>query len=206
MSLGYPNGYLTSLIQHFLSTQLNQDMPEGLRPEVSLTGDKLKVFGSAAATFYAPSDRSGRHGMMTERIRAVSDWRGEGLRNDTVFLSNGTDLPGMPGLYVARVWLFFSFQHDDLLYPCALVEKFQTVGDTTDRNMGMWVVKPDIGHDGYPVTAVVRIDSILRAAHLMPVFGKDPIPIGFDRTDTLDAFAAFYVNKFIDHHAHEFLH
>lgn len=205
-SLGYPDGYLMSLIEQFLSTQLNQDLPEGLRPGVMLTGDKLKVFGSATATFYAPSDRSGRHGMMTERIRATPNWRGEGLRNDTVFLSNGVDLPGMHGLRIARVRLLFSFQHDDLLYPCALVETFQTVGDAPDHNTGMWVVKPEIGTDGYPVTTVVRIDSILRAAHLMPIFGKDHIPIDFDRTATLDAFAGYYVNKFIDHHAHEFLH
>jgi hypothetical protein len=29
------------------------------------------------------------------------------------------------------------------------------------------------------------------------------LPVGFDYSDSLDAFSAFYVNKYIDHHPNE---
>ncbi|KAJ7205786.1 hypothetical protein GGX14DRAFT_367812 [Mycena pura] len=41
--------------------------------------------------------------------------------------------------------------------------------------------------------------SILRAAHLIPVYGSDFISeTNFDSTDSLDAFQAFYVSKYTD--------
>ncbi|KAJ7200880.1 hypothetical protein GGX14DRAFT_371962, partial [Mycena pura] len=50
---------------------------------------------------------------------------------------------------------------------------------------------------------VQHIDSILRAAHLIPVYGSesDFIPeTNFDSTDSLDT---FYVSKYADYPAHE---
>ncbi|KAJ6483663.1 hypothetical protein DFH09DRAFT_949795 [Mycena vulgaris] len=35
----------------------------------------------------------------------------------------------------------------------------------------------------------------LRAAHLIPVYGDDPVPRHFKHTSSLDSFAAFYINK-----------
>ena len=46
----------------------------------------------------------------------------------------------MRGLDVARVQLFFSFSHDGIEYPCALVHWFSREGDLPSVNTGMWVV------------------------------------------------------------------
>lgn len=52
--------------------------------------------------------------------------------------------------------------------------------------------------------ALVHIDSLLRGAHLIGVAGKEFVPVDdFDFSDSLDAFKAFYVNKYADHHFHE---
>ncbi|OCH89124.1 hypothetical protein OBBRIDRAFT_733116 [Obba rivulosa] len=45
--------------------------------------------------------------------------------------------------------------------------------------------------------------ELLRGAHLMGVAGEEMIPRDFRYTNTLDAFQAFYVNKYVDHQAHE---
>jgi hypothetical protein len=39
-------------------------------------------------------------------------------------------LPGVRGLYIARVMCFFSFKDFGLQYKCALVQWFTTVGDS----------------------------------------------------------------------------
>jgi hypothetical protein len=68
----------------------------------------------------------------------------------------------------------------------------------------MWIVEPDFNADGEPSLAVVHLDCMLRGVHLIGVAANDFIPIrDFDFSDSLDAFSAFYVNKYADHHAHE---
>ncbi|TFK60106.1 hypothetical protein BDN72DRAFT_779830 [Pluteus cervinus] len=67
----------------------------------------------------------------------------------------------------------------------------------------MWMVEPDFDGNGLLVEDVIHIDSILRCAHLMPIAGQERVPSYLSHTDTLDAFQAFYVNKYIDHHAFE---
>ena len=51
--------------------------------------------------------------------------------------------------------------------------------------------------------SVIHLDTILRGAHLMGIAGSHPIPHQLKYTDSLDAFKSFYVNKYIDYHAHE---
>ena len=68
---------------------------------------------------------------------------------------------------------------------------------------GMWVVKPDILDDGTPRTAVIHLDSIVRLAHLLPIYGEEQAPRGVKYTDSLDSFSEFYINKFADHHVFE---
>ena len=53
--------------------------------------------------------------------------------------------------------------------------------------------------------SVIHIDAFLRGVHLLPIFGSNFLPITFDYTQTLDAFQAYYVNRFADHHAHEII-
>ena len=54
-------------------------------------------------------------------------------------------------------------------------------------------------------TAHVSSSSFIQGVHLLPVYGSDFLPINFDYTLTLDAFQAYYINHFADHHAHEIL-
>ena len=164
---------------------------------------KISVYPSAVATFHAPSDISGIGGMHRERIRAVKSWR-KGLgRYDTIFVNTDSSIEGMQGLEIARVRLFFSFSHDGIKYPCALVRWFSRLGDSPDDNTGMWVVEPDTLDDGEPFMSIIHLDAIVRASHLLPVFGQGRVSKTIQFSDTLDTFTRFYVNKYIDHHAFE---
>jgi len=113
-------------------------------------------------------------------------------------------MPGMKGLEIARVHLFFSFEVGDDFFSCALVHEFYKPFDDPDPDNGMWIVEPDHDSDEYRIMSVVHLDSIVRAAHLLPVFkGNVAIPREINFSNTLDVFAAFYVNKYIDYHAFE---
>ena len=108
----------------------------------------------------------------------------------------------MGGLLVARALLFFSFIIAGELHQCALVHWFSTFGDQPDSDNGMWVVTPDyFGTDRN--VSVIHIDSIVLAAHLLPIFDQQPLPHTLNYTKTLDSFQGFYVNKYIDYHAYE---
>ncbi|KAF8553111.1 hypothetical protein OG21DRAFT_1414849, partial [Imleria badia] len=47
------------------------------------------------------------------------------------------------------------------------------------------------------------IDTIYRAAHLIPVYGKHFVPPFLHPMQSYDSFRLFYVNKFADHHSFE---
>ena len=84
----------------------NRPIPDDLAVRLDFTG-KIRVFHSAIACFYAPSDLCGPAGMYRQRIRSNPSWYGC-PRRDTVFVVQDEDRPGMDGLLVARVHLFFS--------------------------------------------------------------------------------------------------
>jgi hypothetical protein len=67
----------------------------------------------------------------------------------------------------------------------------------------MWMVEPEFYYDGTPFTAIIHLDCILRGAHLIGSYGADFLPHYFSFLDSFDALKAFYVNKYIDHHANE---
>ena len=119
-----------------------------------------------------------------------------------------SDQAGFCGLNVAHVCTFFSVEFQGTIFPCALVHWFSHVGNEPDPVTGMWRVRPDFdttsGDSNCPVLAVISLDSIFRAAHLIGCSGSRRIPHhGFDHTKALDSFRTFYVNKYADHHAHE---
>jgi hypothetical protein len=114
------------------------------------------------------------------------------------------DKPGMRGMNVARIQLFFSFAHNGKEYPCALVDWFSRMGRSRDSEMGMWKVRPDI-RQGQCLCSVIHLDSFLCGAHLLPIFGKIFLPINFDYSYSLDGFAGYYINHFADHHSHEII-
>lgn len=108
----------------------------------------------------------------------------------------------MSGLLVARVLLFFSFDFHDEPHKCALVHWFSVFGDEPDPDNGMWIVTPDYEGNARNIS-VISVDSIFRAAHLMPIFGPEFMDRDVNYTETLDLFHGFYVNKHIDYHAYE---
>lgn len=164
---------------------------------------RVRVFRSAVATYYAPSDLSGVGGMHREHIRATPTWRRGPPRYDCVYISKDPSQDGFRGLFVGRVRLFFSFRLNNREVECALIEEFSEVSDEPDEETGMWIVAPDLDYDGSRTMSVVLLDSILRAAHLIGVAGEHLLPRNFPFSESLDAFNTFYVNKYADHHAHE---
>ncbi|TFK59591.1 hypothetical protein BDN72DRAFT_905705 [Pluteus cervinus] len=163
-----------------------------------------RMYTSARAVFYAPSDLSGIGGMHHERIRATASWYRGPPRYDCVFIGDtDSEEPGFWGFHVARVRLFFSFKHGDTTYPCALIHWFSPIGYDADWVTGMWRIKPDYHQDGTPVLGVVSVDAIYRGAHLIGCAGDEFLPKDFDKSESLDSFKSFYVNKYADHHAHE---
>ncbi|KII83568.1 hypothetical protein PLICRDRAFT_180341 [Plicaturopsis crispa FD-325 SS-3] len=200
---------LPELTRRFLYDQLH--------PDAELTADdvpldqcprilgKISVFHSAVARFYAPSDFCGSGGMYRERIRANPDWRGEYARYDTVFVVTDAEQPGMCGMAIGRLRLLYSFTHDGVDYPCALVEWLVPFEDRPDDITGMWMVKHEYEGNGRPSMAVIHLDCIARAAHLIGVYGSSFMPENFHFSYSLGVFRAYYVNRYIDHHTHEFL-
>ena len=200
---------LPDLVRRFLYQRENPDLlillgnvPLDVCP--TLFGTKVRVYPSAIATFFAPSDKSGTRGMFRERIRAVSSWRKGPPRHDCVFVEQDGDLKGFAGLLIARVRAFLSIKHKKVVHPCALVSWYSAIGDEPCPDTKMWKVRPDLNHVGHPVLDIIHLDTILRNAHLMGVSdGPTRLPHNFRFHDSLDSFQAFYVNKFIDYHTHE---
>ncbi|KAF8225982.1 hypothetical protein L208DRAFT_1304283 [Tricholoma matsutake] len=141
--------------------------------------------------------------MYQERIRSVSSWHRGPEHHDCVFVEHDPELPGFRGLYAVHVQMFFKIKHCSVTYPCALLTWFSVVGDAPCPDTGMWIVEPDLDRTGWRIMSVVHIDTILRGAHLMGRADKHSIPRHLKHTDSLYAFKSFYVNKYIDYHAHE---
>ncbi|KAI0069827.1 hypothetical protein K474DRAFT_1680629 [Panus rudis PR-1116 ss-1] len=190
---------LADLVVDYLSTQDWSSLPNAtssssLIPSLDEIQHRVCVMRSATAVFYAPSDPSGRQGMKSERIRATPRWRGGPGRNG---------LPGFRGLLVARVRLFFSFKIRSQTHECALVQWFSQHGNDPDDVTGMWVVTSDFEEDGTRSCQVISVEAIVRAAHLIPVYGEEFLSPNFHHSESLHSFRAYYVNKFADHHAYE---
>ena len=143
--------------------------------------------------------------MRCERIHAINAWRNGPGRYDCIFVNTdpSASVGGMLGLDIARVRLIFSFKHEGTTFPCALVHWFSRLGNSHNEHTGMWIVEPDLAEDGTPIASVIHLDTIFRAAHLMPVYGNDAVPKNLSSTQSLNAFNSYYVNKYIDHHAFE---
>jgi hypothetical protein len=67
------------------------------------------------------------------------------------------------------------------------------------------MVEPAFHEDHHPYLAIIHLESIFRAAHLLPVYNNTSsfIRQSLIMHDTLNTFKVFYVNKFVDHHAFE---
>lgn len=159
------------------------------------------MFHSAVAVFYAPSDISGIRGLRQEQIRSHPSWHGH-PRRDCAFAVQDQSQPGFRGLSAVRILLFYSFSYNSSRYECALVEWFKTRGEEPDDMTGLWTVDAEYERR-HRVISVIPLDSLLRAAHLIPVYGQNPLPKQFRYHHSLDWFDTFYVSKYADHHSHE---
>ena len=197
------------LIRQFLFDQAHlQDPDAPLGMDVPLAQcpsfeSRISVYHTMTAVFYSPSDPSSLRGMHRECIQSNPHWRKHLPRHDTVFVERDPTRLGIRRFDIVRVLALFSFVYLGVFYPCALVRWFTYLADEPDEVMGMWVVRPDHNADGSPAIGVIHLDSVLRGAHLMPVFGDNLMPIGLRPEHSLDAFQAFYINKYIDYHAFE---
>jgi len=142
--------------------------------------------------------------MRHERIRSTPLWHNTYPRRDTVFVETDAELPGMRGMAIGRVLLFLSFLFHGSRHSCAFVNWLVPQGNGPDPETGLWVVKPEyLGNRR--TAAVIPLDCIARGAHLLPVYSTTPLPTTFHFSHSLDVFRAFFVNRYVDHHAHEFV-
>ncbi|KAG0704753.1 hypothetical protein DFH29DRAFT_801360, partial [Suillus ampliporus] len=95
--------------------------------------------------------------------------------NDCVFVITNSDACGMQGMDIAHVMAFFSLQQHGRWNPCAVIHWFNWVGNAPDPDTGMWMVKPAFAMHNTRHFAVIHIDTVFWAAHLIPVFGTTPL-------------------------------
>lgn len=165
----------------------------------------VKIYHSAIALYHAPSENSGIGGMKREIIRASPSWQGGPPRHDCVYIERDPEEPGFLGLGVAQVHFFLSFWFGGVEHQCALVRWFETFSEAPCGETGLWRVQPDTDHRNRRLTSIIHIDTILRSAHLMPVFGgrRYRVPKDMHHSESLDRYRMFYVNRYIDYNAHE---
>ena len=171
--------------------------------DLPLFEGEIKVYHSAIASYYAPSDLCGAGGLHREFIRSTPSFHRH-RRHDTVFVVLDESKKGMEGMEIGRVLLFFSFHYRRQIFSCALINWF-VHEDEPDRDTGMWTVQMERDRHGQPTVEVIDIDSIARGVHLLPVYGSSRVPDDFDHHDALDSYNSFFVNHYIDHHTHEFI-
>jgi hypothetical protein len=197
---------LILLCRRFLYDQLHAELqisPDDVTLQDCPPFDgKISRYNSGCAIFQAPSEDCSSNGMHRETVRSHPHWQNNGPRRDTVLIQNGDDSDPMDGMLVGRVLSFLSFAYNDVRYDTALVEWFLPYGDKPDAITGMWLVKPE-KRDGRRHVGLVHVECIVRACHLIGVYGKHHLPKDFQYTFTLDTFNLFYVNHYIDYHAHE---
>ncbi|KAJ7162408.1 hypothetical protein C8R46DRAFT_1283311 [Mycena filopes] len=190
-----------ALFRHFLHAEVHGPVDNVALADCPAFSGRINVYHSAIARFYAPSDLGGAGGMYSERIRSSPNWHGYARRDTTLIDVGGLT---MRGLVIGRVFLFFSFTFADTYHECALVHWFVPVGDRPDPDTGMWVVEPE-RQGQQPSLAIVKIDAMARAAHLIGLYGIRALPEDFHFSDSLDAFRRYFVNPYADHHMYEFL-
>ncbi|KAG1727079.1 uncharacterized protein EDB91DRAFT_1239580 [Suillus paluster] len=177
---------LPNLLGWFLFQQLHPDDPHDPSDvplaDCPLYLNKISVFNSASSCFYVPSDLSSIGGMRVEYIWSCPSWRNEHSRHDCVFVNTDSSLPGMQGLEVACIHTFFSFQYRGEV-------------NTADEDTGMWLVCPGYSANNSPEHAIIHINTIYHAAHLIPVCGTEFLPRELKFYHSYDTFQAYYINK-----------
>ncbi|KIM51404.1 hypothetical protein SCLCIDRAFT_33472 [Scleroderma citrinum Foug A] len=194
---------LPSLVDKFLSKQLELSARHSCHRSLTEIGC-IKVFHSATVTFVSPSDPSGIGSMQREQIRAIPSWHRGPPQYDCAFVSTDNTCDGMLSMEIACVLCFFSFVYTNgMTYTCAVVCWFDCIADHPDELTGMWMVSPSVLDNGSQNLTVIPLDSIVRGAHLLPIFGDECVPEYINFHNSLDMYHGFYVNHFADHHTFE---
>ena len=130
-------------------------------------------------------------------------WRNGPARYDTLLINTNPDIiEGIYGFEVAHVLLFFCIPTSRKALPCVLVHWFSFVGNELDEETGFSKVEPDFTDDGRPYLAIIHIDSIYRAVHLLAARQDAQfVNRAYTMHSTLDKFKLFYVKKYADHHS-----
>ena len=76
-----------------------------------------------------------------------------------MFIETDAELPGMQGLTIGHILLFFSFSFNGQAYPCTLLHWLVPVGDEPGDETGMWVVKLEF-QGNHRSLAVIHLDCI----------------------------------------------
>ena len=164
---------------------------------------RFSVFDSAVATYYLPSDTLGQAGFFRERIRATATQNPTIPRHDCVLVATDAMSSGFASTQVARIRLLLSITHLGAAIPCALVDWFILEGNKPDPVTGLWVVKPEYTRNNRHFSSIIHLDSVLRGIHLLPVHKKCMVTQPHSHSRSLDTYRRFYVNKYIDYHAHQ---
>lgn len=142
--------------------------------------------------------------MYHERIHSNPLWQGQYEWRDIVFVETNADLPGMRGMVIAQVLLFFSIKFHNKYLPCVLVHWLVSQDVESDAKTGLWLVKLEFEGNQHTL-AVIYLNTVARGAHLLPVYGSSFLPEDFHFSQLLDVFRAFFVNSYINHHCHKFI-
>ncbi|KAJ7800645.1 hypothetical protein B0H14DRAFT_3092576 [Mycena olivaceomarginata] len=179
---------LPELVRRFLYEQLNPDSNISLSA-VPLDScprfdGRVRVFLSAVARF-----------LCSERP----------LRGPVgFFVVTDPDLPGMHGMEIGRVFLFFSSPIPTHTTHAPLSNG--TRHSRQDDDTSMWVVTYSRGREKPPPDTCSTAPGLHCArGPSSSVYGSELLPDDFHFSYSLDSFRAFFVNRYTDHHTHEFL-
>ena len=166
--IGLPN--LNKLLHSFISEHVDYEWPKFQEP--------ISIFPSAISTFYSPSDTSHPRGMHSERIQAISEWRGSKPRFDCAFIKKDTNYESLAlphrldNLDVACIRLLLSFDYHGVTYQCIIIHGLLLVDDEPDEDTGMWLAHcPD-----KQISQAIPLNAIYCAAHLIPYYSNNSMP------------------------------
>ncbi|KIK75116.1 hypothetical protein PAXRUDRAFT_173770 [Paxillus rubicundulus Ve08.2h10] len=145
--------------------------------------------------------------MHCQYICSCPSWRNGYAQLDCAFVTTNLELEGMLGLdvVICHVYpcIFFPLHNTECTYyPCVVVHWFFCL-EEPDSDTGMWIMHPGLNVDNQPNMSITHLNTIYHAAHLIPVYGTQPIPPEIQPHHSYDIFQAFYINKFTDHHTFE---
>ncbi|KAF8321908.1 hypothetical protein F5887DRAFT_904465, partial [Amanita rubescens] len=197
------------LVKEFLYHQSNP-MEVDHAVDISLLPpfhQNIHLFHSASCIYSTLSNSSGGHRSTCQVIHCAPSWKKSQPRYDCVFVNHDPSSPGFRGLYVGQVQLIFHIKSPrgsrESDTPCALIQWFTAVGDKPCEITGMWMVKPEVKpRTKQRIMSVIHLDSIIRPAHLIPIFYKEHVAHDHHVADSLTSFNGYYVNKYSDYHAY----